>query len=116
MRSACFLQIKHGSPYYVFWAGCYQRIDCTDNKIRRTKIAGRWANRGEASLTRFQVQLHGDLSAQRVSSLHDGGHKHILYIHGLVQDPSPYMTRRPFTLLSDMLSAVCCGSKRVYNG
>lgn len=50
MRRACFPQIKHRSRYHVFWAGCYQRIDGADNKIRRTKIAGRWANRGEASL------------------------------------------------------------------
>lgn len=101
VRSVCFSQIKYSSRYHVFWAGCYQRIDGAENEIRRSVMESwnSWKTarrrRNQPVWQHHQVLLYGNLSAQQLSTQHNGGHKHALYIHGFpctVQGPSPYVS------------------------
>lgn len=87
-RNVCFSQIKYSSPYHVFWAGCHQRINGAENEIR-SSVMESWNNWKMAQKRRNQpvwhhlrVLLYGNLAAQQLSTQHNEGHKHTLYIHG----------------------------------
>lgn len=119
LRSVCFSQIKHSSRYRVFWAGCYQRIDGAENEIRRVKIAGRWPNRGEASRCDSTIKSCCIAISQPGGcqlSTTEATNTHFIFMAFLAWCRSHHHTlaavRQPYGLLSGMLSAVCCGSKK----
>lgn len=110
--SVCVLRLNIA----VFWATCYQCPDGAENEIRKSAMES-WNSwkmaqqrRSQPVWQRHQVLLYGNLSTQQMSTQHNGGHKHTVYIHGfpfMAPDPSPYISHYVTTLQQSQCSPSC---------